>query len=46
MFGVLYWFVWMKVLPKLCGFEYVDEVKVLDDGTVIKTLAKKARQCP
>ena len=41
LFGVVWWFVWIVLLPRYKGFEYVDEVDVLDDGTVITRLVRK-----
>jgi len=41
LFGVLYWFILIILIPWYKGFEYVDEVGILDDGTVINRLVRK-----
>ena len=36
-FAVAYWYVWIKLMPKLSGYQEMD---VLDDGTTITALVK------
>ncbi|OIW23525.1 high affinity methionine permease [Coniochaeta ligniaria NRRL 30616] len=38
--GVVYWFVWRKVLPKVGKYELVERKERLDDGTVFATFDK------
>ncbi|OAA55270.1 high affinity methionine permease [Niveomyces insectorum RCEF 264] len=38
--GVVYWFVWRKALPRLFGYELVQQKVVLADGTVVTTFER------
>ncbi|KAH8911738.1 high affinity methionine permease [Coniochaeta sp. PMI_546] len=38
--GVVYWFLWRKVLPKIGKYELVERKERLDDGTVVATFDK------
>lgn len=38
--GVVYWFVWRKVLPRIGRYELVERKERLDDGTVFATFDK------
>lgn len=37
-FGLLYWYVWIRLIPKWKGYRLEEETSVLDDGTTITTL--------
>ncbi|CAI6342232.1 unnamed protein product [Periconia digitata] len=37
-FGLLYWAVWTKLIPKWRGYQLEEETSVLDDGTTVTTL--------
>lgn len=41
MFGVLYWYVWTVVKPRLGAYRLEEETEVLKDGTAITKLARK-----
>jgi amino acid transporter len=36
--GLAYWYVWFQLIPRLKGYRIEEEMRVLDDGTTIKTL--------
>jgi heme/copper-type cytochrome/quinol oxidase subunit 2 len=38
LFGVLYWFVWLKFIPRWRGYRVEEEMNVLDDGTPVTSL--------
>jgi amino acid transporter len=38
LFGVLYWFVWLKHIPRWRGYRVEEETNVLDDGTPVTSL--------
>lgn len=38
--AVVYWWVWIKVLPWWGGYKYEEEMGVLKDGTIISSLKK------
>ena len=38
-FGVLYWFVWRVVFPKVFGYELVPRKEELGDGTVVTVVS-------
>jgi amino acid transporter len=38
LFGVVYWFVWLKLIPKWKGYRVEEETSVLDDGTPVTSL--------
>lgn len=38
LFGLAYWFVWIKVIPWWKGYRIEEEISVLDDGTTITNL--------
>lgn len=37
-FGLLYWYVWTRLIPRLKGYTLEEETSVLDDGTTVTTL--------
>jgi hypothetical protein len=39
-FAVLYWYIWIVLLPRLQGYRVEEEVDVLADGTSITSLVK------
>ena len=39
-FGVIYWFVWRKVVPAIGGFQWEKKKAVLEDGTVVTRFEK------
>ena len=39
-FGVLYWFVWRVVFPKVFGYELVPRKEELGDGTVVTVVSQ------
>lgn len=43
LFGLLYWVVWFKILPRLKGYRIEEETDVLSDGTTISKLVHVAR---
>ena len=38
--AVVYWYVWIQLLPRLRGYTWEEEMDHLDDGTPISRLAK------
>lgn len=42
--GVIYWFVWREVLPRLGGFSWVERKDVLADGTVVTRFEKGEKE--
>ncbi|KAH4079042.1 hypothetical protein HBI56_235350 [Parastagonospora nodorum] len=42
LFGLLYWFVWFKLIPKWKGYRVEEGTDVLSDGTTISTLIHMA----
>ncbi|KAH8424460.1 putative methionine permease [Aspergillus melleus] len=40
LFGILYWYVWTRLLPRWGGYKLEEEVDVLDDGTSITKLVR------
>lgn len=43
LFGLLYWFVWFKVLPRWKGYRIEEETDILSDGTTVSKLVHVAR---
>ncbi|KAF3050954.1 hypothetical protein E8E11_009956 [Didymella keratinophila] len=41
-FGFLYWYVWLKLIPRLRGYRVEEKASVLDDGTTITQLVHVA----
>ncbi|CAO2654541.1 Nn.00g112740.m01.CDS01 [Neocucurbitaria sp. VM-36] len=39
-FGLLYWYVWIKLIPKWKGYRLEEETSILDDGTTVTTLVQ------
>lgn len=39
-FAVAYWYIWIKLMPKLSGYRVEEEMDELDDGTTITALVK------
>ena len=39
-FGVLYWYVWTRLIPHWKGYSLEEAVEVLDDGTSITKLVQ------
>lgn len=37
-FGLIYWFVWIKLIPKWKGYRIEEDPRMLDDGTTITSL--------
>jgi hypothetical protein len=37
-FGVLYWFIWTRLVPRWRGYKLEEEAQVLDDGTTVTRL--------
>lgn len=37
-FGLLYWYVWFKLIPRWKGYRLEEETSILDDGTTVTTL--------
>jgi hypothetical protein len=37
-FGLLYWFVWTRLIPFWGGYKLAESSSVLDDGTTVTTL--------
>jgi hypothetical protein len=42
LFGLLYWFVWFKLIPKWKGYRVEEGTDVLSDGTTVSTLIHMA----
>ena len=40
-FGIIYWFVWTRALPRLMGYELREEADVLADGTTVSRLVRE-----
>ena len=40
LFAVMYWYVWIVLIPKWRGYSVEEEMDVLDDGTSITSLVK------
>jgi len=40
LFGFLYWFVWIRLLPRWRGYTIEEKVEILDDGTPITKLVQ------
>jgi hypothetical protein len=40
LFAVLYWYVWIKLVPRIGGYRVEEEADVLADGTTITSLVK------
>ena len=40
LFAVLYWYIWIVLVPKWSGYKVEEETDVLDDGTTITALVK------
>lgn len=40
LFGLAYWYMWFKLIPRWKGFHYEEEISVLEDGTTVRTLVK------
>lgn len=38
MFGLLYWYVWIRLIPRWKGYRLEEETGILDDGTTVSTL--------
>ena len=38
--GVIYWYLWTVLIPRLGGYRLEEQVDVLDDGTSITKLVK------
>ncbi|KAI8939275.1 hypothetical protein NX059_005101 [Plenodomus lindquistii] len=38
LFGLVYWYLWIKLIPKWRGYKVEEETRVLDDGTSITQL--------
>jgi hypothetical protein len=38
--AVLYWYVWIKLIPSVAGYRIEEEADVLEDGTTINSLVK------
>lgn len=38
LFGLVYWYIWIKLLPKWRGYKIEEKTSVLDDGTTITAL--------
>ena len=38
--GIIYWYLWTVLVPRLRGYRLEEEVRVLDDGTSITKLVK------
>jgi amino acid transporter len=43
LFGLVYWFVWFKLLPKWKGYRVEEETGTLSDGTTVSTLVYIAK---
>jgi amino acid transporter len=43
LFGLVYWYVWFKLIPKWRGYRIEEETGVLSDGTTISTLVHIAQ---
>jgi len=41
--GVLYWYIWTVLVPRLKGYVLEEEAEVLDDGTTITKLIRVPR---
>lgn len=41
--GVLYWYVWAVLLPKMGGYELEEKAEILKDGTSIIRLIHRYR---
>lgn len=39
-FGVLYWYLWTILIPRLRGYHLEEEIDVLEDGTSVTKLVK------
>ncbi|KAJ4375405.1 low-affinity methionine permease [Neocucurbitaria cava] len=37
-FGLLYWYVWIRLIPGWKGYRLEEETSILDDGTTVSTL--------
>ncbi|KAB5540575.1 putative methionine permease [Coniochaeta sp. 2T2.1] len=44
LFGVLYWYAWTVLLPRLRGYKLEEETDVLDDGVAITRLVKVPKE--
>ena len=44
LFGVLYWYVSTKVLPRVRGYVLNEEDEVLDDGTTVTKVVKVPKE--
>jgi len=42
-FGVFYWYIWTRLLPRYRGYRLEEETRVLDDGTTVTKLVHKAQ---
>ncbi|KAL3708682.1 low-affinity methionine permease [Talaromyces marneffei ATCC 18224] len=43
LFGIIYWYIWTVLLPRLGNYTLEEETEVLDDGTSITKLVHKYR---
>lgn len=39
-FGVLYWYIWTILIPRLRGYHLEEETDLLEDGTSVTKLVK------
>ena len=39
-FGVLYWYIWTVLIPRLRGYHLDEETDILEDGTSVTKLVK------
>ena len=39
-FGVMYWYIWTVLIPRLRGYHLEEETDVLEDGTSVTKLVK------
>lgn len=40
LFGVVYWYLWTKLIPSLAGYHLEEENGLLSDGTTVTRLVK------
>lgn len=38
LFGLFYWVIWLKIIPKFKGYKIEEETRILDDGTSVTSL--------
>jgi amino acid transporter len=43
LFGLVYWYVWFKLIPRWKGYRIEEETGVLSDGTTVSTLVHISR---